>query len=205
MFWWAEHCKGTSHRRKRLQKAFPHILCGCAVLARGFSKSEALLALPRHHTTMGSLDAAAPRSHLSRWSLCSAPAASNRWEPNPWRSQRFRKSSAFLTCKCSCNHSSLCLAVEGKSRCCCQRGADLCCAGSSPRHFPLCWSKRLSCCGFPGFCLSYRLKNVLLATLALKQSHAAGSGWPWCFHSAKLSMQQLRMHACTCGYKKAAH
>lgn len=40
----AEHRAGTSHGRKRLQKVLPHILCGHAVLARGFSKSEALLA-----------------------------------------------------------------------------------------------------------------------------------------------------------------
>jgi len=41
-FAWAEHLVGASHRRKRLQKAFPHIFRGSAALVRGFSRSEAL-------------------------------------------------------------------------------------------------------------------------------------------------------------------
>lgn len=65
--------------------------------------------------------------------------------------------------------------------------APACSAGCSPQHFLPCWSKWLFHCSFPGFCFSYRLENALLATLALKQPHAAGSGWPWCSCSAQLS------------------
>lgn len=59
---------------------------------RGCSRSDpSPLALPGHHTAMGSLSLAAPSSHLSRWSLCSVPAASSHLEPNPWRFQACRK------------------------------------------------------------------------------------------------------------------
>lgn len=75
----------------------------------------------------------------------------------------------------------------GKLCCSCWQRADLCCAGSCPQHFLSCWSKWLFHCSFPGFCFSYRLENALLATLALKQPHAAGSSWPWCSCSAQLS------------------
>lgn len=131
----------------------------------------------------------APIYSRGPFALCLQPPTSGSQSPGDFR--HTERASTFLARKRSGNDSSLCLVMEGKPRCSCLQRADLRCAASSARHFPLCWSKRLFHCGFAGLCLSYRLENVLLATLALNQPHAAGSGWPRRFRSAKLSLQQL--------------